>query len=225
MEKIDNKEVLDDTGGSTVIGVDVGERELFYWVQAGENVLDIGMERNFEGLEKILKNYHVQIGVVDLEPEARRARRWAEKIRSKSDTDIWLCYRSDNLESERLLHEEDREIKINKTDQLDEFFYQFTNGEIHLPSCISEKIINHLQAPTRVIEEVRGHQKARWKKNESDFADAGAYARSAQQLLQEVTTQDNWKGDWEEDDTGGLKELIDSGSLKEFDPMEVLLNE
>lgn len=226
VEKIVGKKELDDSDGSTVIGVDVGERELFYWVQAGNNVLDIGLVRNFEGLEKILDEHQVRIGVVDLEPEARRARRWAEKVRGEGNADIWLCYRSDNLESERIVHEEDREIKINKTDQLDEFFYQFTDGEIHLPSGLSEEVINHLQAPTRVIEEVRGHQKARWKKNNSDYADAGAYAKSAQQLLNNVTTQDVWKGGWEEDESiGGIDDLMGSSQFKEFDPMEVLLNE
>lgn len=224
VEKIATEARANYDRGKVVLGVDVGERELFYWVQSGVQVLKIDRVNKFEKLENVIDKYGVKLGVVDLEPEARRARRWGEKVRDKTDTDIWLCYRSDNLESERIIHEKDREIKVNKTDQLDEFFYQFTDADIVLPQGLSEEVINHLQAPTRVVEESRGHQKARWKKGTSDFADAGAYAKLAQQLFNEMGVAGGWKGIWEEDKrTPDLNDL-EPGNYKEFDPMEVLLN-
>ncbi|MFP3953103.1 MAG: terminase gpA endonuclease subunit [Candidatus Acetothermia bacterium] len=227
LEKVSGEEIGEYEGGSVVLGVDVGETELFYWVQAEQMVLEVGRVREFSGLEKLIERYGITVVVVDREPETRRARRWGEKVGETTDTDVWLCFRSDRLESEKVVHEDAREIKVNKTDQLDEFFYQFTDGDIVLPHGVADEVVRHLLAPKRVIEETNGRQKARWKKGTSDFADAGSYARLAQEILEERRTGPTWKTDWEEDERAayGGRELLSGGKFKEYDPREVLLNE
>lgn len=205
-----------------VMGVDVGERELYYWIQADSQVLKVGTVRNFAGLDDLLSRYQIKLVVVDLEKEARRARQWGEKIRETTSIPVWLCRRSDRLESEKVIHEDRFEIKVNKTDQLDAFFYQFQDGEIELPRDLTDQQIDHLTTPYRVLEDTASGKKARWKKGKCDFADGGAYAKLAQELLEKENPADSWKADWGEPNN---EPFAVAGKRPRRDPRKVLLSE
>lgn len=159
-----------------VMGVDVGNI-LHYWIQAKDKVFLVGSVDKFNLLEPLIDEYNVGKVVIDAMPETRAARAFINSLPIKG----WLCRRSDKLESGKLV--KDEEIKVNKTEHFDKFFAQFNNKEIQLPSDLPEEAVDHLTDPVRVIEEGKdGVQKAVWKKGVCHIADAGMYAKEAQNV-------------------------------------------
>lgn len=154
-----------------VMGVDVGNM-LHYWIQSDDTVIKLGKTESFDRLKKPISEYNVKKVVIDAMPETRAAREFIESISIQG----WLCRRSANLESSKLV--KDEEIKVNAVEHYDKFVSQFNNGDIIIPMDIPEEAVNHLIAPVRVIED----NKARWEKGVNHYADAGAYAYEALQI-------------------------------------------
>lgn len=168
-------EAIPDQQDEPVLGVDVGN-QLHYWVQAGEQVYDVGSVEAFSSLKQIVKRFNVVKVVVDAMPETRKAREFINSLPCRG----WICRRSDKLEAGRSIKQKTSEIKVNMTEHFDKFFAQFNNEEIELPTDLPMEAIDHLITPVRTIEERGGQKVAVWKKGTCHIADAGAYAKEAQ---------------------------------------------
>lgn len=69
--------------GPCAMGVDVGARDLHYWVggritDADAQVYDMGVIESFDELGQIAKRHNVQCGVIDIGAETRKVREWLD---------------------------------------------------------------------------------------------------------------------------------------------------
>lgn len=160
----------------SVMGLDVGGG-FHLWIERDNSLIALALLNEWEELSGYVDRYNPACVVIDAGPESHAARSICRKLREKG-IDAWLCMRSDGLKGSRIIDEDTLTIKVNKTEQFDEFFGKIVGME--LPSNLPEEAIHHLVAPIRIMrEKPDGSREGAWQKGIAHYADAGAYALEA----------------------------------------------
>jgi len=160
----------------TVMGLDVGSG-LHLWVQRDNSLLRVELLQEWDELEGFISRYNPKCLVIDIGPESHKGAEVCRNLRERG-IDAWLCMRSDGLKGNRIIDENTMTIKVNKTEQFDEFYSCL--GEMKLPNNLPQDAINQLVAPVRTLKKKPdGSREGMWNKGISHYADAGAYALEA----------------------------------------------
>ncbi len=160
----------------SVIGMDVGNG-LHLWIQRGNELLTIAQLTDWDELDIYIKRYKPTAVVIDAGPEGHKARETCVELR-KRGIDSWLCMRSDGMKGTRSIDDETMTIKVNKTEQFDEFYSRIV--EMILPIDLPQEGIDHIIAPVRTMKtKPDGSKEGMWVKGISHYADAGSYAMEA----------------------------------------------
>lgn len=168
-------------GNDTVIGLDVG-RGLHIWVQQDNSLIAVDVLDKWEDVLDYVHRYNAKAFVVDAGPEYHKAREVCMILRKKG-VRAWVCVRSDGHRGERVVDNEKMEIRVNKTEQFDEFYANLS--KMVLPSNLPQEAIDCLTAPVRTTKTIAGGNKVGiWVKGISHYADAGSYAMEAQKQLE-----------------------------------------
>jgi hypothetical protein len=140
---------------TTVAGIDVGS-VLHYRIDALVNgkrrMVAVGHVPSFEEMERKLKLYGVRIFVIDEKPEMHKAREFVTANRNG-----FLCNYSEPRNTAAFKADpKTREIKVNRTESLDESTSMYIEGKVELPvdwaSLDGGEWVKQMTAPTRVID-------------------------------------------------------------------------
>lgn len=174
------------------MGIDVGNYLHFVISEPdGDNkrTIKIGKITDFDDIQRYIKNYNVNVCVIDCRPETRKARELAEKI-DKSDIDctVLLCEYKDGYKHEYKYDLDNYWLYVDRTEFLDRSLGRFKQRTIKLPINTPDEYKSHLTNLIRVIEEKRsGGKIARYKNTGSDhYAHANNYDELAFELLDEL---------------------------------------
>lgn len=168
----------------TTMGVDVGS-VLHVWIcdHPNDNVRRLvfaGTVREFEDLHTLVARYGVEVAVVDIDPETRKAK----EFRDEANCETWLCdYPSSPNVEEMKINYDERTIKTDRTQSLDGFVADILKQTLLLPANASSldggSFYEQLCASTRVFEEATGYY--RWVEGSKadDYFHAGNYEKIA----------------------------------------------
>jgi len=176
-----------------VMGVDVNWPYLHYWIQTGNRVLKIGVAEGLTNLERIAKRFNVKVVVIDAQPERRMVSEWAAAMKDENIR-VYRWFHTEASHAEPQAKKKEFKVLFNKTELLDQWIGQFFEVEasedaadwkhrIIMPANPPNNAIDQMTSPQRKIEETRTGPKAVYEPSGDDhYADAGAYARLAQEL-------------------------------------------
>ncbi len=187
----------------TVMGVDVGSG-LHLWVQQGSRVVYVDRLSDWSEIIDTVKRFDVKSFVADAGPEYHKSREVCAQLR-KMGVMAWVCSRSDGMVGNRTVDEDSLVIKVNKTEQFDEFYSRL--ADLQLPSNFPQEAIDCLTAPIRTTRTIpSGGKVGIWVKGIAHYADAGSYAMEAQKQMEtpsafnldftlpEFKSQSRWRG-------------------------------
>ena len=103
----------------------IGKR---HWQKQGQ-IVHVGVYRDWEELDALMKNFHVSRCVVDREPETRKAREFANRFPGK----VFLHKYNSFQKSSYSWDDENYEVRTNRTESLDASHYSILRGEMVLP--------------------------------------------------------------------------------------------
>lgn len=184
------------SGRLITIGIDVGA-VIDYWIDqwiidtryptvdinliSMPKTLKIGSVKHFEELDRLMLDYNITSGVIDANPEKRKAlefaNRWYGKIR--------LCFYVTGMQNSKQIREhEDGShcISVDRTSWMDLALGRFHRRTIVLPRNISERAKLHLKNPVRVTKrDKRGNIVAQYVTGEND-PDHHAHSRTYSEI-------------------------------------------
>jgi hypothetical protein len=141
--------------GPCSMGVDQGKDlhvviSRHHWQKAGQ-ILHLGIYRDWEDLDWLMKAFHVSRCVVDALPETRNARAFAERYRGK----VFLNYYNEHQKGRYAWNERDLTVSCNRTESLDASHNEVMQGQIILPrECeITREFAHHLHNVAKKLEE------------------------------------------------------------------------
>ena len=169
---------------AVAMGVDVGRflhvvvRGLFLgrWY-----LLDASTCASFEELDRYFDRYRVRACVVDSLPEAREAKRFAQRHVGY----VWLSRYAPRSVEPEWSYSPDWMVTSSRTAMIDETFARFREGRNRLPNSYQElgerQYVRHLLSPFRVEEKdgVGGIKVTYKGRGADDFAQAEVYATLA----------------------------------------------
>lgn len=143
-----------DTGPCSM-GVDQG-KDLYVvigkrdYLKAGR-IIHLGVYKDWEELDRLMKVFHVTRCVVDALPETRNARGFAERHKGK----VFLNYYSEHQKGKYAWNEKDLTVTCNRTESLDASHIEIMNSRIIFPKeCeIVKEFANHLHNAAKKLEE------------------------------------------------------------------------
>lgn len=114
-------------------------------------IIHLGIYKDWEELDGLMKNFNVSRCVVDAQPEMRNARAFAVRFPGK----VFLCYYRDFQKGAYKWNEEDWTVACNRTESLDASHHEIQLGDIILPrqSDIVQVFAKHLHNMAKKIEE------------------------------------------------------------------------
>jgi hypothetical protein len=117
----------------------------------GAKLLHLGVYKNWEELDRLIKNFHVSRCVVDALPETRNARALAERHKGK----VFLNYYQEHQRGKYAWNEKDLTVSCNRTESLDASHNEIMQGKIELPKeCeITQEFALHLHNVAKRLEE------------------------------------------------------------------------
>ena len=119
--------------------------------QKGAECVHIGIYRDWEELDRLMRNFNVSRCVVDALPETRNARAFAERFRDK----IFLNYYNEHQKGHYAWNEKELIVSCNRTESLDASHREIMDSEIVLPrECkIVQDFADHLHNVAKRLEE------------------------------------------------------------------------
>jgi hypothetical protein len=141
------------------MGIDVGK--ILHCVireesPEGFRLLFAGTFTNFEEIAEYVNRFTVQCVVIDSKPELHKVKELQEKYPY-----VWLAdyIRADSMNT-KLIHEDNRTIKTNRTASIDAIFAQFQHKALPLPLGYDKidngDYVKHLCASTRIFLPEKG---------------------------------------------------------------------
>jgi hypothetical protein len=149
------------------MGIDVGSwlhYEICEWqvpsyVDVNTNaqcrVIKVGKVRHFEELDSLMAQYQVKGCVIDKQPEARKAKEFADRFYGY----VKLCHYGRGISSKTIqVKSEDNEIvidhqiNVDRTSWLDQSLGRIMSGKIDLPHNLPEEYKEHLKNQARQYE-------------------------------------------------------------------------
>jgi len=114
-------------------------------------IIHIGIYKDWEELDRLMKNFRVARCVVDALPETRNARAFAERHKGK----IFLNYYQEHQKGSYKWNEKDLMVACNRTESLDASHNEIMNGQIVLPreSDLVREFAKHLHNVAKKLEE------------------------------------------------------------------------
>jgi hypothetical protein len=150
-----NEGIVAGDPGPCSMGVDqgkdlhvvIGKR---HWDKAGKHI-HLGIYREWEDLDRLMKNFNVSRCVVDALPETRNARAFAERHRGK----VFLNYYQEKQKGKYKWNDKDLTVACNRTEALDASHNEVMLGKIILTrrSEITEEFARHLHNVAKKLEE------------------------------------------------------------------------
>jgi hypothetical protein len=150
-----NEGIAASAPGPCFMGVDQG-KDLHvvigrrHWQKAGQ-IVHLGIYRDWEDLDRLMKVFHVSRCVVDALPETRNARAFAEWHKGK----VFLNYYQEHQKGKYAWNERDLTVSCNRTESLDASHNEVMQGQIILPrECeITREFAHHLHNVAKKLEE------------------------------------------------------------------------
>jgi len=157
-----------------VIGKRQGDR-------AGK-IVHLGVYRDWDDLDRLMKNFNVSRCVVDALPETRNARAFAERHRGK----VFLNFYRDHQKGRYAWNEKDLTVACNRTESLDASHNEVIQGKIILPrECdLTREFARHLHNVAKKLEEDEENGSKRYvyvKLGPDHFRHAFSYEAMARQ--------------------------------------------
>jgi len=117
----------------------------------GDSLIHLGVYKDWEDLDRLMKNFNIERCVVDALPETRNARAFAERHKRK----VYLNYYQIHQKNGYAWNEEALTVACNRTESLDESHNQVMFRKIFLPkNCeIVKEFAGHLHNVAKKIEE------------------------------------------------------------------------
>lgn len=150
-----NDGIASSDPGPCSVGVDQG-KELHVVVgkrhpgRAG-SIIHVGVYRDWEELDRLMKVFRVSRCVVDALPETRNARAFAERHRGR----VFLNYYNEHQKGKYRWNEADLTVQCNRTESLDSSHNEILNGKVVFPKeCeIVQEFAQHLHNVAKRLEE------------------------------------------------------------------------
>jgi hypothetical protein len=141
--------------GPSFMGVDQG-KDLHVIVgkkhlqKAGE-IIHLGVYKEWDELDRLIKNFHVGRCVVDALPETRNARAFAQRHQGK----VYLNYYNEHQKGHYAWNEKDLTVQCNRTESLDASHREIMEDAIILPkeSDIVREFAQHLHNVAKKLQE------------------------------------------------------------------------
>jgi hypothetical protein len=114
-------------------------------------IIHLGVYRDWEELDRLMRNFHVSRCVVDALPETRNARAFAERFRGR----IYLNYYNEHQKGHYAWNEKELIVSCNRTESLDASHREIMDQAIILPKdCeITQTFTEHLHNVAKKLEE------------------------------------------------------------------------
>jgi hypothetical protein len=119
--------------------------------QKAGKIVHLGVYKDWEELDRLMRNFKVSRCVVDALPETRNARAFAERHRGK----VYLCFYQEHRKGQYAWNEKDLTVSCNRTESLDASHNEVLNGQLVLPKeCeIVREFAKHLHNVAKKLEE------------------------------------------------------------------------
>lgn len=146
--------VLEDTG-PCFMGVDQG-KDLHVVIGKKGNPKDriphLGVYKDWEDLDPLMKKFNVLRCVVDALPETRNARAFANRFPGK----VYLNYYNEHRKGNYAWNEKELIVQCNRTESLDSSHREIADGRVELPrQCeVVEEFAKHLHNVAKKLEEI-----------------------------------------------------------------------
>jgi len=161
--------------GPCTMGIDVGAVQHTVIREMDGGIVWVGA-CDWETLPRLMHNYNVAKCGIDIAPETKKAKEFADSFPGKV---MLIRYKPSLTATGEDEAEEDgiRKINIARTEAIDKGMSRFFSFEEKVPTNLPEEFWKHLMALTRVIVEDGDKTYATWEKDGSDhFAHAFAYS-------------------------------------------------
>ena len=149
-----NEGIANSDAGPCSMGVDQG-KDLHVVIgkrgpQKGK-IVHLSIYKDWEELDRLMKNFHVSRCVVDALPETRNARAFAERHKGK----VFLNYYQEHQKGKYVWNEKNLIVNCNRTESLDASHNEVMKGQIILPKeCeVVQEFALHLHNVAKKLEE------------------------------------------------------------------------
>jgi len=150
-----NEGISNEDQGPCYMGVDQG-KDLHVVIgksvpQKAGKIIHLGIYKDWEELDRLMKNFKVSRCVVDALPETRNARAFADRFKGR----IYLNYYNMHQKGRYAWNEKDLTVSCNRTESLDASHAEIMNGQIVLPKeCeIVQEFARHCSSVAKKLEE------------------------------------------------------------------------
>ena len=118
--------------------------------KAGQ-IIHLGVYKDWEELDRLMRNFNVSRCVVDALPETRNARAFAERFRGK----VFLNYYNQHQKGSYKWNEQELIVSCNRTESLDASHKEIMDQSIALPKeCeVTKEFAQHLHNVAKKLEE------------------------------------------------------------------------
>jgi hypothetical protein len=150
-----NEGIASSSPGPCYMGVDqgkslhvvIGQR----YMGKAAKIVHLGIYRDWEELDHLIKNFNVSRCVVDALPETRNARAFAERHRGR----VFLNYYQERQKGAYKWNEQDWTVSCNRTESLDASHNEVMQEQIIFPKeCdITREFVQHLHNVAKKLEE------------------------------------------------------------------------
>ena len=150
-----NEGIVSEDQGPCFMGVDQG-KDLHVVVgkrcppKAGK-IIHIGVYKDFEELDRLMRNFNVSRCIIDALPEIRAARAFSERFKDK----VYLNYYNEHQKGSYAWNDKEMIVSCNRTESLDASHKQIMEQSIVLPKqCeITQEFAKHLHNVAKKLEE------------------------------------------------------------------------
>lgn len=114
-------------------------------------IIHLGVYKDWEDLDPLMKKFNVSRCVVDAQPEMRAARAFAERYKRK----VYLCFYRPFQKGRYAWNEDDLTVSVNRTESLDASHAEAQYGKIVLPrqTELVRDFAGHLHNVAKKLEE------------------------------------------------------------------------
>ena len=150
-----NEGILSQNAGPCSMGVDQG-KDLHVVIgkkhpQKAGKIIHIGVYKDWEDLDGLMKNFKVSRCVVDALPETRNARAFAQRFPRK----VYINYYNPRQKGSYAWNEKELIVSCNRTESLDASHKEIYDGNLIVPreNDIIREFATHLHNVARKLEE------------------------------------------------------------------------
>jgi hypothetical protein len=114
-------------------------------------IIHLGIYRDWEELDRLMRNFHVSRAVVDALPETRNARAFAERHKGR----VFLNYYNERQKGHYSWNEKELIVQCNRTESMVASHREIRDGSINLPKeCeVTRTFAEHMHNAAKRLEE------------------------------------------------------------------------